>query len=112
MWELPAILKTSKFGIRCAVRLYDRGTRTTHPLNARQFEKQSSTTMRNLFPPPHVRGSAVNDRLSHRNAKSTRIVIADDQPIFCQGLRKVIETQPDLPLVRYTSDPPQAITLT
>src|SRR5260370_1543110 len=104
MWELPAILKTSKFGIRCAVRLYDRGTRTTHPLNARQFEKQISTTIPNLFPPPHVRGSAVNDRLSHRNAKPTRIVIADEQPIFCQGLRTVIETQPDLRVRGSTSD--------
>src|SRR5260370_8640606 len=68
--------------------------------------------MRNFFPPPHVRGSAVNDRLSHRNAKSTRIVIADEQPIFCQGLRKVIETQPDLRVVGYTSDGAEAVKLT
>jgi two-component system, NarL family, nitrate/nitrite response regulator NarL len=39
-----------------------------------------------------------------RSPAVIRILIADGQPIFCQGLRKVIETQSDLRVVGDTSD--------
>jgi DNA-binding NarL/FixJ family response regulator len=46
-----------------------------------------------------------------RSPKSIRILIADGQPIFCQGLRKVIETQADLRVVGDTSDGIEALKL-
>jgi DNA-binding NarL/FixJ family response regulator len=46
-----------------------------------------------------------------RSPKVIRILIADGQPIFCQGLRKVIETQADLRVVGDTSDGAEALKL-
>ena len=46
-----------------------------------------------------------------RSPKAIRILIADGQPIFCQGLRKVIETQADLRVVGDTSDGAEALKL-
>jgi two-component system, NarL family, nitrate/nitrite response regulator NarL len=46
-----------------------------------------------------------------RSPKAIRILIADGQPIFCQGLRKVIETQADLRVVGETSDGAEALKL-
>lgn len=43
--------------------------------------------------------------------KRIRILIADGQPIFSQGLRRVIETQSDLWLVAETSDGAEAVKL-
>lgn len=40
-----------------------------------------------------------------------RIVIADGQPIFCQGLRRVIESQSDLQVVAETSDGTEVVKL-
>jgi len=55
--------------------------------------------------PASVKGHPV------RSAKAIRILIADGQPIFCQGLRKVIETQADLRVVSDTSDGAEALKL-
>jgi two-component system, NarL family, nitrate/nitrite response regulator NarL len=55
--------------------------------------------------PPAVKGRPV------RSPKAIRILIADGQPIFCQGLRKVIETQADLRVVGETSDGAEALKL-
>jgi len=55
--------------------------------------------------PPAVKGRSV------RSPKTIRILIADGQPIFCQGLRKVIETQADLRVVGETSDGADALKL-
>ena len=49
-------------------------------------------------------------RLNQR-PKAIRIVIADGQPIFRQGLRRVIETQSDLRIVGETSDGTEAVKL-
>jgi two-component system, NarL family, nitrate/nitrite response regulator NarL len=49
-------------------------------------------------------------RLNHR-PKAIRIVIAGGQPIFRQGLRRVIETQSDLRVVGETSDGTEAVKL-
>jgi DNA-binding NarL/FixJ family response regulator len=52
----------------------------------------------------------VRARLNQR-PKAVRIVIADGQPIFRQGLRRVIETQSDLRVVGETSDGTEAVKL-
>jgi two-component system nitrate/nitrite response regulator NarL len=49
-------------------------------------------------------------RRDHR-LKTIRIVIADGQPIFRQGLRRVIETQSDLRIVGETSDGTEVVKL-
>ena len=47
----------------------------------------------------------------YKRPKAIRIVIADGQPIFRQGLRRVIETQADLRVVGETSDGTEAVKL-
>ena len=47
----------------------------------------------------------------YKRPKAIRIVIADGQPIFRQGLRRVIETQSDLRIVGETSDGTEAVKL-
>ncbi len=53
---------------------------------------------------------SVRARLNQR-PKTIRIVIAGGQPIFRQGLRRVIETQSDLRIVGETSDGTEAVKL-
>lgn len=55
--------------------------------------------------PPTVKGRPP------RSPKVIRILIADGQPIFCQGLRKVIETQADLRVVGDTCEGAEALRL-
>ena len=55
--------------------------------------------------PPAIKGRPV------RSPKAIRILVADGQPIFCQGLRKVIETQADLRVLGETSDGAEALKL-
>ena len=61
--------------------------------------------------PRYVRRCEPARALRHQRPKRIRIVIADGQPIFCQGLRRVIETQSDLWLVAETSDGAEAVKL-
>src|SRR6266446_5408410 len=65
----------------------------------------------NLSALERVNGPASVKGRSVRSPKTIRILIADGQPIFCQGLRKVIETQPDLRVVGDTSDGAEALKL-
>ena len=58
-----------------------------------------------------VDGTATVKGRPVRSPKAIRILIADGQPIFCQGLRKVIETQADLRVVGDTSDGAEALSL-
>src|SRR5882724_1382801 len=58
-----------------------------------------------------VNGAATVKGRPVRSPKAIRILIADGQPIFCQGLRKVIETQADLRVVGDTSDGAEALKL-
>ncbi|MGO9125653.1 MAG: response regulator [Terriglobales bacterium] len=43
--------------------------------------------------------------------KPTRIVIADDHPIFRDGLRRLLETEPDLKVIGEASDGAEAVKL-
>ncbi len=61
--------------------------------------------------PRYVRRCEPARALLHQRPKDIRIVIADGQPIFCQGLRRVIETQSDLRFVAQTSDGAEAVKL-
>jgi two-component system, NarL family, nitrate/nitrite response regulator NarL len=65
----------------------------------------------NLCALERVNGAATVKERPVRSPKAIRILIADGQPIFCQGLRKVIETQPDLRVVGETSDGAEALKL-
>jgi two-component system nitrate/nitrite response regulator NarL len=58
-----------------------------------------------------VNGPPAVKRRPVRSPKAIRILIADGQPIFCEGLRKVIETQADLRVVGDTCDGAEAINL-
>jgi len=58
-----------------------------------------------------VNGPATVKGRPVRSPKVIRILIADGQPIFCQGLRKVIETQADLRVIGETSDGAEALKL-
>lgn len=65
--------------------------------------------MGNLHAPGRVNRSANDNGLPDRSPKAIRILIADGQPIFRQGLRTVLETQPDMQVVGDTSDGAEAI---
>ena len=67
--------------------------------------------MGNLSALGRVNGTATVKGRPVRSPKAIRILIADGQPIFCQGLRKVIETQPDLRVVADTCDGTEALKL-
>ncbi len=67
--------------------------------------------MGNLCAPVRVNGPASSKGQPVRSPKAIRILIADGQPIFCQGLRKVIEPQSDLRVVGDTSDGAEALNL-
>ncbi len=67
--------------------------------------------MGNLRAPERVNGSINNKGLADRSPKAIRILIADELPIFRQGLQTVLETQPDLQVVGNTSDGAEAIEL-
>ena len=67
--------------------------------------------MGNLCAPVRVNGPATVKGHPVRGPKAIRILIADGQPIFCHGLRKVIETQADLRVVGDTSDGAEALKL-
>jgi len=45
------------------------------------------------------------------NRKTTRIVIADDHPIFRDGLRRLLETEPDLKVIGEACDGAEAVKL-
>jgi len=65
----------------------------------------------NLCALGRVNGPATVKGRPVRSPKAIRILIADAQPIFCQGLRKVIGTQADLSVVGDTSDGAEALKL-
>ena len=67
--------------------------------------------MGNLSAHGRVNGPATGKGRPVRSPRPIRILIADGQPIFCQGLRKVIETQADLRVVGETSDGAEALEL-
>ena len=41
----------------------------------------------------------------------TRIIIADDHPVFLAGLRAVVESEPDIEIVGEASDGDRALTM-
>ncbi|MCL5264769.1 MAG: response regulator transcription factor [Chloroflexi bacterium] len=43
--------------------------------------------------------------------EKVRVLIADDHPIFCQGVKGILETEPDIDVVGEASDGKQAIAL-
>src|SRR5579872_5993343 len=49
--------------------------------------------------------------MDNRRSQSTRIVIADDHPIFRDGLRRLLETEPDLKVVGEACDGSEAVKL-
>ena len=49
--------------------------------------------------------------MDNRRLQSTRIVIADDHPIFRDGLRRLLETEPDLKVVGEACDGAEAVKL-
>ena len=59
---------------------------------------------------PTIKHQPARERPNQR-PKAIRIVIADGQPIFRHGLRRVIETQADLRIVAETSDGTEAVKL-
>src|ERR1700719_4014504 len=61
--------------------------------------------------PRHIRRHQPARAVLHPPPKAIRIVIAGGQPIFRQGLRRVIETQSDLRVVGETSDGTDAVKL-
>src|SRR5579863_865213 len=50
-------------------------------------------------------------RMNFKN-QTIRIVIADDHPIFRDGLRRLLETEPDLKVIGEASDGAEAVKLT
>ena len=67
--------------------------------------------MDNLGRSGRVNGSINEKGPAARSPKTIRILIAHGQPIFCQGLRTVLETQPDLQVVGNTCDGAEAVKL-
>ncbi len=67
--------------------------------------------MGNLCALERVNGAATVKGRPVRSPKAIRILIADGQPIFCQGLRKVIETQAELRVIGETCDGAEALKL-
>jgi len=65
----------------------------------------------NLCALERVNGPATVKGRPVRSPKVIRILIADGQPIFCQGLCKVVETQADLRVIAETSDGAEALKL-
>jgi two-component system, NarL family, nitrate/nitrite response regulator NarL len=61
--------------------------------------------------PSHIRRHQPARAVLNPRPKAIRIVIADGQPIFRQGLRRVIETQFDLRVVGEASDGAEAVKL-
>jgi two-component system, NarL family, nitrate/nitrite response regulator NarL len=49
--------------------------------------------------------------MDNRRLQSIRIVIADDHPIFRDGLRRLLETEPDLKVIGEASDGADAVKL-
>jgi len=49
--------------------------------------------------------------MDNRRSQSTRIVIADDHPIFRDGLRRLLETEPDLKVIGEACDGAEAVKL-
>jgi two-component system, NarL family, nitrate/nitrite response regulator NarL len=49
--------------------------------------------------------------MNFRKAQSVRIVIADDHPIFRDGLRRLLEAEPDLKVLGEASDGAEAVKL-
>lgn len=49
--------------------------------------------------------------MDNRRLQSTRIVIADDHPIFRDGLRRLLETEPDLKVIGEACDGAEAVKL-
>jgi len=47
--------------------------------------------------------------MDNRRSQSTRIVIADDHPIFRDGLRRLLETEPDLKVIGEACDGAEAV---
>src|ERR1700726_4839568 len=49
--------------------------------------------------------------MDNRQSQSPRIVIADDHPIFRDGLRRLLEGEPDLKVIGEASDGAEAVKL-
>ena len=49
--------------------------------------------------------------MDNRRPQPTRIVIADDHPIFRDGLRRLLETEPDLKVIGEACDGAEAVRL-
>jgi two-component system, NarL family, nitrate/nitrite response regulator NarL len=49
--------------------------------------------------------------MDNRRSQTVRIVIADDHPIFRDGLRRLLETEPDLKVIGEASDGAEAVKL-
>ena len=49
--------------------------------------------------------------MDNRRLQPTRIVIADDHPIFRDGLRRLLETEPDLKVIGEACDGAEAVKL-
>src|ERR1700741_5121932 len=49
--------------------------------------------------------------MNFRKAQTVRIVIADDHPIFRDGLRRLLEAEPDLKVMGEASDGAEAVKL-
>jgi len=49
--------------------------------------------------------------MDNRRSQPTRIVIADDHPIFRDGLRRLLETEPDLKVIGEACDGNEAVKL-
>src|SRR6202049_4182842 len=49
--------------------------------------------------------------MDNRRLQPTRIVIADDHPIFRDGLRRVLETEPDLKVIGEACDGAEGVKL-
>ena len=49
--------------------------------------------------------------MDNRRPQPTRIVIADDHPIFRDGLRRLLETEPDLKVIGEACDGAEAVKL-
>jgi len=73
--------------------------------------EEGSTAMGNLSALGCVSAPATVNGHFVRDLKAIRILIADGGPIFRQGLRTVIATQPDLSVVGEASDGEQAVKL-
>ena len=49
------------------------------------------------------------DLMNFRKPQTVRIVIADDHPIFRDGLRRLLEAEPDLKVMGEASDGAEAL---